>query len=396
MAQRGGPDATGLLRKGFPGALLLVLPLVLIVPLLVLMGRVAGPQAGSGGGGPAGPLVEGSAGGAAGGVDAGFARPDSIRGIYLNAWAAGSERRVGELLDYAARNRINTFVVDLKDASGFVSHPTSVPEARRIGADRELRIRDPGGLLARFRGAGIYPIARIVVFQDPVLARGRPEWTVLGPDGTPWVDGRGDRWVNPWSRPVWDYNVALAREAAALGFPEVQWDYVRFPDRPASELASARFPGADGRPRTEAVRGFLVYARGALADLPIRVTADVFGVSATARHDVGVGQVWESFIDVVDAALPMIYPSHWARGTFGFENPNAHPYAVVERSLSAAIERSRAVEGAGEIVPWLQAFTLGSPPYGAHEIREQIRGVHAVGLADWILWNPGSRYPELR
>ncbi len=372
MARRGGPEPRGVLSRLGWGALFLgALPVVVIV-LLVRA--------------PGGEPPEGTR------TDP-VPRPDTLRGIYLNAWASGSTARVGELIEWAGRNGVNTFVIDVKDASGYVSHRTSVPLAQAVGADRDLRIRDLPALLARLREAEIYPVARIVVFQDPVLARARPEMTVLDPTGATWVDGRGDRWVNPWDRRVWDYHVDLAREVAALGFPEIQWDYVRFPDRPARELESARYPGADGRPRTAAIRGFLLHARERLADTGVRVTADVFGVTTTARTDVGIGQLWETFIDAVDAAHPMVYPSHYARGSYGFENPNAHPRAVVRRAMEDALLRSAAVEGAGEVIPWLQAFTLGQPPYGAPEVLEQIRGVHDAGLREWILWNPGSRYP---
>ncbi len=320
--------------------------------------------------------------------------PEHQRGVYLTAWVAGSATRLEELIGLARRTEVNTFVIDVKDASGFVSHRTSVALAREIGADRDVRIRDVEGLLSRLESEGIWPIARIVVFQDPVLARARPDMAVQDVQGGPWVDGRGDVWVNPWDERVWSYHAELAREVIELGFREIQWDYIRFPDRPSADLARAVFPGADGRPRTEAVRGFLQYTRARLADLEVPLTADVFGVTTSATHDVGIGQVWESFIDLVDVALPMVYPSHWARGSFGHENPNAHPYEIVQASLRNALRRSGGIEGAGRIIPWLQAFTLGSPPYGPEEIRAQIRAVYDLGLTEWMLWNPSSRYQE--
>jgi hypothetical protein len=323
-----------------------------------------------------------------------FPRPDRMRGIYLNAWASGSSVRTSALVEWAHANDVNTFVLDLKDATGFVSHRTSVPMAREVGADGEIRIRDLPALLDRMEAGGIYPVARIVVFLDPLVARGRPDFAIQDAAGNVWVDGRGDVWVNPWSRGVWDYHVALAREAAELGFPEVQWDYVRFPDRPSSEMAGARYPGADGGSKSDAIRGFLMHARDALADLDLDLTADVFGMSTTVSDDVGIGQHWESIVDVVDAVLPMVYPSHYAPGSFGFARPNAHPYEVVRRAVESGVARSREVEGAGRLIPWLQAFTLGAPPYGAAEVLEQIRGARDAGVHEWILWNPGARYPD--
>ncbi len=323
-----------------------------------------------------------------------FPRPDAIRGIYLNAWAAGSATRLEALIQLARRTEVNTFVIDVKDDTGYLSHPTDIPLAREVGAHRELRIRNLAGLLDRLEAEGIYPIARIVVFKDPLLARGLPRTAVQDATGAPWVDGRGDVWVNPWNREVWQYNADVAREVAEAGFPEIQWDYIRFPDRPARELAEAVFPGSGGRPRSVAIREYLRWTREELRDLGVPLTADVFGVTATATHDVGIGQLWEEVIDQVDVALPMVYPSHWYTGSFGFPQPNAHPYEVVRRSLESALRRSRAVEGAGAVIPWLQDFSLGEPRYGVAEVRAQILATYDVGLAHWILWNAGSRYTE--
>jgi hypothetical protein len=200
--------------------------------------------------------------------------------------------------------------------------------------------------------------------------------------------------VNPWAEEVWDYHIELAREAVELGFPEIQWDYVRFPDRPASEMAAAVFPGGEGKRRSQAIRAFLKRARAELADLDVPLTADVFGVAASVDRDVGIGQLWEDIVDVVDATLPMIYPSHYWAGSFGFQSPNDYPYEVVAAATRDALRRTEGVEGAGRIIPWLQSFTLGPPAYAAPEIRAQIQAVYDQGIGDWILWNSAGRYPE--
>jgi hypothetical protein len=323
-----------------------------------------------------------------------FQRPEHIRGIYLNAWLSGSRARTDELIEMARRTEINTFVIDVKDATGYVSYSTQVELAREIGADREIRIRDLPGLLTRLEAEGIYPIARIVVLKDHLLAEARSDMAIQDSTGGTWVDGRGDVWVNPYDERVWAYHVELAREAVEMGFPEIQWDYIRFPDRPVSELAAAVFPGAEGRTRSQAIRGFLTWTGEELADLEVPLTADVFGVATSIRRDVGIGQVWEDFIDVVDAALPMVYPSHYWEGSFGFQEPNAHPYEIVREALEWGLRRSREVEGAGTIIPWLQDFTLGSPRYGIPEVRAQILAAYDVGIQDWILWNASGRYTE--
>ncbi len=350
------------------------------------------PREGERGSDPAGAApVE--AGGARG-SEATVVKPEHVRGIYLNAWTAGSARRREALLGLAGRTEINTFVIDIKDASGYVSHDSQVPLAREVGATNELRIRDLPGLLRRLGEEGVYPIARIVVTKDPILAAGRPDLAIQDSAGGVWLDQDGVPWLNFYDTEVWDYHLDLALEMARAGFPEIQWDYLRFPDAPEDLLARAVFPGAGGRTKAQAVRDFLGYAREALDRQGVLMTADVFGVTTSYRRDVGIGQLWESFIDQVDVALPMVYPSHYWAGSFGFQRPNAYPYEIVRRALRDGLDRSAAVEGAGTIRPWLQDFTLGDPPYGAPEVRAQIQAAYDVGIAEWILWNPGSRYTE--
>ncbi len=321
-----------------------------------------------------------------------FERPENVRGLYVNSWSAGSRRRLAALIALADSTEVNSFVIDIKDASGYVSHPSQVQLARDIGATGEIRIPSLSYLLGKLEEAGIYPIARIVIVKDPLLAAARPDLAVQDTAGGVWVDGKGIVWMNPYQREIWDYHVALAREVASWGFPEIQWDYVRFPDAPASEIGRTHFPGENGQPKTEAIRDFLAYSRDGLADMGVRVTADVFGVTTSATGDVGIGQVWESFIDVVDVALPMVYPSHYWKGSFGIDTPNAYPYEIVRSALEEALKRSAEMPGAGTTRPWLQDFTLGKPPYGAAEVRAQIQATYDVGIDEWILWNPGSRY----
>ena len=323
-----------------------------------------------------------------------FMRPEKVRGLYVNSWSAGSRRRLAALTALAERTEINSFVIDIKDASGYVSHPSQVSLAQDIGATGEIRIPSLAYLLGKLEEAEIYPIARIVIVKDPLLTAARPDLAVQDTAGGVWIDGKGIVWLNPYQREVWDYHIALAREVAAWGFPEIQWDYVRFPDAPASEIGRSHFPGGDGQPKAEAIRDFLAYSRDALADMGVRVTADVFGVTTSATRDVGIGQVWESFIDVVDVALPMVYPSHYWKGSFGIDTPNAYPYEIVRSALEDAQRRSAAMPEAGSTRPWLQDFTLGQPPYGAAEVRAQIQATYDVGIGEWILWNPGSRYTE--
>jgi len=319
------------------------------------------------------------------------AKPAAVRGLYLNAWAAGSPRKLARLLGIADRTEINAFVIDVKEG-GQVSYLSVVPLVHQAGADRPY-IRDIRGVLAKLKAHGVYPIARIVCFKDTALARAKPEWAIRRKDGSLWRDADGIAWVDAYNRNVWDYDIAIAREALDLGFGEIQWDYVRFPDVTPSLRATQLFTDANGRSRSDAIREFVQYSRAQLAPYGVPVTADVFGATVKADDDMGIGQKWERLVDVADVLLPMVYPSHFYRGDYDFQNPNAHPYQVVRDAMRDALARSK-VPNAAAIRPWLQDFSMGTPRYGAAQVRAQMQAVYDAGLREWVLWNPGSNYTE--
>jgi hypothetical protein len=318
------------------------------------------------------------------------AKPEVVKALYLNAWAAGSPRKLARLIAIADSTEINSFVIDVKEG-GEISYPSKVKLAIEAGANRDY-IRNVRRLLDTLRAHNIYPIARIVVFKDPVLAEAKPELAVKNKDGSVWKDNKGKAWVDSYNKAVWDYNIELAREAIQLGFSEVQWDYIRFTDAPMSYRARAVYPAAAGRTMQQGIREFMLYARSKLADLNVPVTADVFGLTVSTKGDMGIGQDWEKMIDAVDVVLPMVYPSHYIPGNYGLRNPNAAPYRTVYRAMMDAIERSKPIANAATIRPWLQAFTLGPPKYGPAHVRAQIQAVYDSGLKEWVLWSPGSNY----
>lgn len=324
------------------------------------------------------------------------ATPDTIRGLYVNRWAAIGNR-MWQLVELARRTEINALVIDVKDDRGLLLYRSEVPLAREIGADtvQPMSDRRLAALLDTLRRYEIYPIARIVVAKDPLLAEQRSEWAIRRRDdpSRPWLDRKGKPWLDPHRPEVWKYAVDLAREAVRLGFSEVQFDYVRFPDEPRM-AAETTYPLANGRLRAQVIREMLGMTRDSLRDLGVPITADVFGLTTTDTTDMGIGQRWEDFVDQVDVVLPMMYPSHYAPGTYGLRNPNASPYETIARGLQDAVRRSAGIPGAARVIPWYQDFTMGPPRYGAEQVRAQIRAGYDNGFPSWILWNPGSRYTE--
>ncbi|HEY0780623.1 MAG TPA: putative glycoside hydrolase [Gemmatirosa sp.] len=318
--------------------------------------------------------------------------PAAVHGVYIPAAVAGSRPTLDSLLDRLRGTRVDAVVLDVKE-NGIVPYRSRVPLARAAGAVHPV-IADVRALLRAVRARGLYPIARIVCFRDPVLAAARPGWAILGADGQPWLDPTyRQRWVDPYDRRVWAYNVALAREALALGFGEVQWDYVRFPDVPDSTRATLAFPAARGRAPAAAIDAFVASSRRALG---APVTVDVFGRAITESGDSeGIGQNWDSLATVADAILPMVYPSHYVPGNFDLPAPTAAPYELVRRAMAAAVARTRQLPRArARIRPWLQAFTRGEPPYGGDEVRAQVRGAADAGVDEWVLWNATGDYPD--
>jgi hypothetical protein len=320
-------------------------------------------------------------------------RPDTLRGLYVNRWATLGQK-MWELIDVAKRTEVNALVLDVKDDRGFVLYRSSVPLAREIGADtsRPVSAARMRAILDTMRSHGVFPIARIVVVKDPVLASARREWAVQRrSDGAPWLDSHGKPWLDPHQRGVWTYAADLAAEAVALGFSEVQFDYVRFPDE-RRMIRESRFPLAEGRTRATVIREQLGYLKDRVAAMKVPMAIDVFGLTTTDSTDMGIGQKWELFADRADIVLPMTYPSHYARGTYGLPNPNARPYATIDQAMKDAKARNAKVARPPQIVPWYQDFTLGPPRYGAEEVRAQMKAGYDNGIASWILWNPGSRY----
>jgi hypothetical protein len=313
-----------------------------------------------------------------------------IRGLYLYRFSPQSWKRMHHLIAIADSTEINAFVIDIKDEFGLNFRSTDPVLQKNQG--KQVKVANLKAVVDSVRAHGILPIARIVVFKDSVTARMNPEHTIRKPDGTPWRDKKGLTWVNPYANAIWEYNLRVAEEAARMGFAEVQFDYIRFPE-PYKSLPPQVFPESNGRSKPQVLSEFLNEARARMSKLGVRTTADVFGLVTTVGGPLEVGQLWEPLTKSVDVLLPMTYPSHYPHGAFGIERPNAEPYQVVHIAISRARERNEKMGLTGERVrPWIQAFSLGPPHYGPEQIEEQKRAIYDSGFDGWVLWEPGARY----
>jgi hypothetical protein len=319
--------------------------------------------------------------------------PKVVRAAYLTYYGVADKGIRDRVLELVARTELNAVVIDVKGDRGLIPYRTAVPLALEAGAQGPVIIKDFDGLMASLKARNVYTIARIVAFKDNVLAQRRPDWAVIDTrTGKPWLDNEKLAWVDPFREEVWDYAIAVAKEAAAKGFDEVQFDYVRFPTD--GRLSAARYSQPNNaHTRLPAIAAFLAKARRELGPTGVFLAADVFGYTAFNDNDTDIGQRVEELALHLDYICPMVYPSGYHRGIPGVRNPVAQPYEIVKESVR--LTRKRSAPRAVRVRPWLQDFrdyAFDRRVFGVNEIRAQIRGARDGGAVGFMLWNPRNDY----
>jgi hypothetical protein len=309
--------------------------------------------------------------------------PEEIRGVHITGPLMSLPGKFDQYLALK-KDGLNTVEVDLKDESGNVSFEQGAPAiARHDGAARAYF--DARAVAQKAHEDGIYLIGRVVTFEDPITAVAHPELAIHKSDGSLWHTTGGLAWLNPYNRAAWKYDVDVAVAAAKAGFDEIQFDYVRFPSD--GDLSIIRYPGAHTQPMNQTIPAFLRYARARLHPLHVRISADVFGLSA--NHDLGIGQYPSQIGSIVDALYPMVYPSHFTPGEYNLSDPNAAPGATVLLSLRDF--RDRVPLGRAVLVPWLQDFSLYRT-YTPADVAAQVESARTEHTGGFMLWNAAGVY----
>ncbi len=326
--------------------------------------------------------------------------PPRSHAVHLgSAWGDDGVRDAAlALLD---EGTIDTVVLDVKDECGVVTHGSDVELARQVGAVDERY--DLGGAIDEVHEAGGQVVVRLVAFRDPLLSRwawanGHPDWVLRDTADDPWPeygDGEGcpeatnappigGGFANVASRAVWDYNLALATEAAALGADQVLLDDVR---RPGGDLTFMQAEGLLGT-YVETLTAFLAEAREAVRAEGAYLGATLAGLSVTdaSTYD----QDTAAMAPVVDFLAPEVYPESYSSGFFNVADPVAAPGATVEGAVSTVAERRG--EATTPIVPWLQDYSSGAVTYGTAEAQAQIDAAAAAGSCSWVLRDPELTY----
>lgn len=313
----------------------------------------------------------------------------TVKAVYLTAYSAGNPKKIDEIINLIDTTELNAVVLDIKDYTGYVLYDSDVPLVKKLHTKKVL-IRHLPEIIRKLHDHKIYVIARQTIMQDPVLGEVMPGWAILNHEGVVWRDKKGLSWVDPTRREVWGYNVAIAKEAIALGFDEINFDYVRFPSD--GDLSAVVYNnGASAR--YEVMGEFYKYLSDRLKMEPALISLDMFGfvMEKKGTDDMHIGQRLADAVGNTDYVCPMMYPSHYPVGHLGFANPAEHPGAVIEHGMQ---EGMHYFDGArAEARPWIQAFNLGAV-YDAGKIREQIDAVEKYSSAGWLMWNASNRYSD--
>lgn len=309
--------------------------------------------------------------------------------------------RLEQILAICNTTEVNALVIDVKNDDGYVKWDSDIEFVNRINSDVSAPFKDYEPLMNYLKAHDIYAIARVVCFKDSFCAEAEPDHTIQLKAGGVYRDRKGIAWVNPYDPYIWDYLVAVSKEAANRGFDEIQFDYVRFPANAKSYNPITTYPHQEGRTKDEAIEAFLIYANEQLADYNVHIAVDVFAQLTRSwdDHPEDIGQTWRKMALQSDYICPMIYPSHYGPGVYGYDVPDQHPFGVIHRAMGEALERNSAQENPAEIRAWIQGFNApwikGYIDYDAVTTAEQIKAIRDYGIQEYIIWDPKNTYDPM-
>ncbi len=320
-----------------------------------------------------------------------YLNPLIPKALYLSSFGATNGQIMSNAKELIKNTQINALVIDIKMDRGQIAFKVNNPIANQIGAQELILFKDLPNFIKELKNQGIYTIARIVTFKDTPFIKAYPKLGVKTTEGGLFKDKEGLNWIDASIEASWEYPISIAEEAAMSGFDEIQFDYVRFPDRKGIKFSVENTE----EQRVKAISGFLQSARKKLAPYNVFISADIFGYVSWHNADLEIGQRVDKLLPYVDYLCPMLYPSGFNNGIPGYRNPVIANYEIVKLSLDKALEKSKG--SSLSYRPWLQAFrdyAFDKRIYGVREISEQIKASENFGSAGWILWNPRNVYSE--
>lgn len=344
-----------------------------------------------------------------------IATPEEVKAVYMSQCAAGTPSFRESLTKLLDETELNAIVIDIRDYTGKIAFPTENPVLKDMVSE-ECGARDMKALIEMLHSKNIYVIGRITVFQNPYYTKQHPEQAVQHKNGGVWKDRKGLAFVDVGAQPYWDTVVELAKESYAIGFDELNFDYIRYPSD--GDMASAVYIKRDGKTKQEMLEDFFKYLHEHMPE-GVVTSADLFGMTTTNTDDLNIGQVLERALPYFDFIAPMVYPSHYPKGFHGYDNVNANGYGIIYFSMSEAVRRTTATTTgigsyaytrvgtstpalyakpaypASKMRPWLQDFDY-PVDYTPEMVRDQIKAAADAGLHSYMFWDPGNRYSSLK
>lgn len=325
--------------------------------------------------------------------------PESLKAVYMSACYAATPSLRDKLVKLVDDTELNSIIIDVKDYTGTISY-----DSNSLGTG--CKVSDMEDFLESLHEKDIYTIARVTVFQDPLYTKLHPELAVKRRnDGGVWKDRKGLAFIDVGARPFWDYILEIATSSYAIGFDEINFDYIRYPSD--GDMTNTKYVHTGTTTKKEMLRQFFEYVDKKLSTTEIVTSADLFGMTTTNTDDLNIGQVLEYALLNFDYVAPMVYPSHYPPNFNNWKDPNKVPGDIIKFSMQGAIDRVNFLKseiassspkaavlkrlGSHQLRPWLQDFDY-PVPYTRGMVRTQIQSTYDVGLTSWMLWDPSNTY----
>jgi hypothetical protein len=316
--------------------------------------------------------------------------PIQVKALYLNFWGAKVDSKTfNRILQIIEDTEINSVVVDVKSAHGLTSYKTSYEKANSYGAWYKRSIKDIEGFMKILKSRDIYTIARISTFKDDLQASNNPEYAIKTKDGQIWKNFDDIAWVDPYDKRSHEYTIEIAKDAAKVGFDEINFDYIRFPARKGLYYSKEN----NETNRVQAIEDFLSLAQKELRRYGVFISVDTYGLICWNESDTGIGQTINSLSKHADYICPMLYPSGFSSSYFNVENPADYPHKVIYESINNVVDEINPLR----LRPWLQHFkdyTQEQRHYVKKDIEDQIRASEEHSTNGWMMWSPSSRYKK--
>ena len=324
--------------------------------------------------------------------------PDAVYALYLNS-GSNVIQNIDEYIEFAKDTNINAFVVDIKDNETPAYPAQTFQSLSPTNYDKAINSYESyKNAISKLKDNGFYVIGRITTFKDSYYVKDHPEDAILDKTtGSPYLHN-GSYWPSAYNRNVWYYTLSLAKEAVReFGFNEINFDYVRFPDRMNSVASRLDLKNVYDEDKAEAIQRFVQYVNDGLHEDHVYVSIDVFGESTNGTYTTAYGQYWPAISNVADVISGMPYPDHFSDGYYGITKPWNHPYLLMKYWGSYAVDRQKECPTPARVRTWIQAYDVmkyvdsNGISYGSKEVEEEIRGLYDAGLMDgYITWLSNS------